>query len=54
MATYFVNAGTQAGFLPIFRINAPNIVVSVLSGMAGACVGVFVRRGQRRSEQSAA
>lgn len=33
---------------------APNIVVSVLSGMAGACVGVFVRRGQRRSEESAA
>ena len=50
MATYFVNAGTQAGFLPIFRINAPNVVVSVLSGMAGACVGVFVRSGPRRAE----
>jgi hypothetical protein len=33
---------------------APNVVVSVLSGMAGACVGVFVRRGPRRSEESAA
>jgi hypothetical protein len=50
MATYFVNAGTQAGFLPIFRINAPNVMVSVLSGMAGACVGVFVRSGPRRAE----
>ncbi|MCS4279186.1 hypothetical protein [Stenotrophomonas rhizophila] len=46
LAIHFVNAGTHAGLVEIFSVNVPNIAVSILSGMLGACVGVFV--GSRR------
>lgn len=54
LAIHFLGAHTQAGVLPLVGVNAPNIAASVLSGMLGACVGVFVRTGQRRVEASAA
>lgn len=48
MAVYFLNALVGDGGLPyLLRENALNIAASVLTGMAGACVGVFLRNRRR-------
>lgn len=48
MAIYFLNALLGDGWLScLMRENALNISASVLTAMAGACVGVFLRNHRR-------
>lgn len=48
MAIYFLNTLVGDGGLPyLLRQNALNIALSVLTAMAGACVGVFLRKRKR-------
>jgi hypothetical protein len=51
MAVYFVSRFMDDGFLGAFLLNGWNIVVYVLGGMLGACVGVFIGSGRRRARE---
>lgn len=47
-AIYHLNTSTGGGWvLEILSLNAVNIAASILSGMAGACLGVFLRNRKR-------
>lgn len=48
LAIYHLNTSTGGGWvLEILSVNAVNIAVSVLAGIAGACLGVFLRNRNR-------
>ncbi|MCF7749709.1 hypothetical protein KQ945_03040 [Bacillus subtilis subsp. subtilis] len=48
MAIFFLNAASGGSLVgDIVQVNALNMAVSVLAGMAGACLGVFLRNRRR-------
>lgn len=48
LAIYYLNTSTGGGWvLEILSVNAVNIAASVLAGIAGACLGVFLRNRNR-------
>jgi len=48
LAIYHLNTSTGGGWvLDILSVNAVNIAASVLAGIAGACLGVFLRNRKR-------
>jgi len=48
LAIYHLNTSTGGGWvLEILSVNAVNIAASVLAGIAGACLGVFLRNRNR-------
>lgn len=49
LAVHFLNRYMDDGFLAVFLSNGWNIVATLLSGMLGACIGVFIGSGKRRA-----
>ena len=48
LAIYHLNTSTGGGWvLEILSVNAVNIAASILAGIAGACLGVFLRNRKR-------
>lgn len=53
LAIYYLNTSTGGGWvLEILSVNAVNIAASVLAGIAGACLGVFLRNRNRNRNRA--
>lgn len=50
LALHYLNVHTGMGFFTVLFINALNVAVSLIASVAGACIGVAVRKTKPASD----